>query len=169
MMRRWLQTLAGVFVLTGCWTSSGSVGTNGSTNSAAAQALTKALSFVGGTLESGAVPNADATDVSLLPGSEQTVQPGDTALLGFDVDNPNEASDPASFALIQFEDQTQHFQVKMDDTTSAQDASTLVPDTGVGTPVPIVDSGSATDQPDAFTAAGDASVDSGTSLGIDAG
>jgi Low-density lipoprotein receptor domain class A len=78
----------------------------GTTTAEAAEALTKAISFVGGELLEGDLPDGTVDDVSLIPGDSETITPGSDALLSFDID-PVDASVTA--ALIQFEGSSSHF------------------------------------------------------------
>ncbi len=158
-MQRWLGAIIILGVASGCWGSSGNgAGAGGgTTNAAAALALTKAVSFTGGTLLNGAVPNADTTDVSLIPASGQMLLPGDTSLLGFDIDDASGGNDPASSALLQFEDAPEHFSVNLDSSSSGgSDASTAAQDSG---------SGSGVDAGGGSAGSGGGSVDAGTTSG----
>ncbi len=115
-MKRWSWIPLCVLVVTGGLACGGSSNakTDGSTDHAAALALYKAVSFVGGSLQDGAIPDSTAPGVTLAPAVGQAATPGATdALLGFDLTNPDEASDPAAFALLQFGDVQQHIRVKL--------------------------------------------------------
>ncbi len=106
--------LLGSAALTGCFgknSKSTIAGTGtGSTTAGAALELTRAVSFAGGSLKDSLLPPASASDVTLTPAPGGPVQPGDTALLSFDVDDPR-AGDPVTTSLIQFGDTSQHFEV----------------------------------------------------------
>ncbi len=135
----------------GC--STGGAAASGSTKHAAALALVKAMSFTDGSLQNGAVPDATADMVTLLPIPATTVQPGiEDALLSFDIDNPDEANDPAQFALLQFGDAGQYYKVKLGKAATDGGAATS-------------DASAAADAGDASAAGADAGGDAGADSG----
>lgn len=98
--------------------------TDASSATAAAEALTKAVSFENGELVEGLMPPGTESDPTLLPLPGDPVGPGDTALMSFDLD-PGGSGDVV--ALIQFTGATDHFSV---DASSGSDAGAA--DGGVG-------------------------------------
>lgn len=104
--------LAFVVVSSGCKSDSndGDASSAGTTTTAASAALTKAVTFSGGSLVDGLMPPSTASDVSLLSLSKESGSPGDTVLLGFDLDNPD-STNGVDRALVQFEGSDDHFEV----------------------------------------------------------
>ncbi len=110
--RTWLCALCALLV-SACFggTKTNTGADSSSSGTAAAEALTKGVSFTDGDVVLGALPEATLTNLTLVPGTSDSVLPGDTALMSLDVDNPD-GSDQISFTLIQFEGAADHFEVK---------------------------------------------------------
>jgi hypothetical protein len=77
----------------------------------AAEALTNSVSFEGGKLVEGLMPDPDDDSVSLVPDAVGLVDPGDDALMAFDV-QPDDSEVEA--ALIQFEGTDSYFLIDSD-------------------------------------------------------
>jgi Low-density lipoprotein receptor domain class A len=82
--------------------------TKGTTEAQAAEALTKAVSFQGGTLIDGLMPESSTSDVSLIPDDGGKIVPGEASLMSFDI-APDDAN--VNAALVQFEGAGSHFLV----------------------------------------------------------
>ncbi len=97
--------------LGGCFGGGNSgAASSGDSNKAAALALTEAISFENGKLVPGLMPAADATGVSLFPLTSQAVSAGDSTLLSFDLDNPDDKNG-VLMSLVQFDGASQHFEI----------------------------------------------------------
>jgi hypothetical protein len=86
-----------------------------------ADALTKSVSFSGGMLIEGSLPDASTDAVFLLPDPNDVIDPGSQSLMSFAVDPPDA---DATAALVQFEGSTSYFLI--------EDSAFMEADAGVG-------------------------------------
>jgi sugar lactone lactonase YvrE len=113
-VRGWL-----IGVAIGCATALGCGGGNkGSGISASkvagttAQALTDGLSFSGGIVKTGGIPDASNESVTLDPGSSTlALEPSGSLLMPLDINNPEEDTDPVAATLLQFGDDNNHVEI----------------------------------------------------------
>ena len=80
----------------------------------AADALMRSLSFDGAKLRRGDLPKSTDTVTLGLAGDLEQLEPGGAGLLPIEVENPDDADNPSEFVLLQFEDQTDHLAIPVD-------------------------------------------------------
>lgn len=79
---------------------------------AAAQALTDGLTFEGGVVKTGGLPDASNQKVTLDPGSGAlALKPSESMLMPLDITNPDEDTDPVAATLLQFGDSNSHVEI----------------------------------------------------------
>lgn len=109
----WLVAFAACMSSGDGGSGSGASGSGRDTPAAAAQDLTNALMLVGGEVVSGDIPEADATDVTVMGGGDTlTLVPGEADILPLGVDNPDEDTNPVAAALLQFEGSDDHIRAE---------------------------------------------------------
>jgi len=76
------------------------------------QVLTDAVMFEGGTLIEAAIPGTTAEDIRINPlDSVAIIAPGETSIMGLNIDSPVEDSDPVVATLVRFGDSPHHVAV----------------------------------------------------------
>ncbi|MFI5306312.1 MAG: LDL receptor domain-containing protein [Polyangiales bacterium] len=86
--------------------------------SAAAQALMRSLVVAGGKVKPGGLPDASNQIAMLLPQATDPLVPGGSTLMPLDVDNADEATNPAQSVLMQFDGASDHFDVPVSASSS---------------------------------------------------
>jgi hypothetical protein len=87
--------------------------TVGDSPQAAGQALMRSVTLAGAKAKHGGLPAAGNQQVTLLPQATDPIEPGGSTLLPLNVDNPDEAQNPAASVLMQFEGATDYLEVPL--------------------------------------------------------
>jgi hypothetical protein len=87
---------------------------------AAAEALARAMHFVGGELRDGAMELASEDRVEVLLAAEQVMTPGRAGIMALGVDNPIADDEPARATLMQFGEVDQHVRVPTDESVDGE-------------------------------------------------